>query len=878
MSTPGRRAFSQACVRRWLGRQEAAVLGPGEQGEARAGGRRGGEEVVGQAAHRLVDRDEGPVLRARADLAEERGRHPPELAADPCVRGVREVLVAPQDVGPRAVGEVRDRADVVVAFASRELGQAGEAARAQAGRPDRPLRIEPLHDRLEQRDEQREAALRRRDEVDVERHRVRDDVRHPGDEAGERRHREARRRLAVHHRLQRVGAGLLEHRADEHRVVVHRDLVQRERAGVEVDRAAPGLEPDVVAGVEERVDERRAQRRRVEEVRPHAGAVAEQDRPALGRRGPAAVRRPAHVVQRQRAAVARDDREDPPLEPRPVGDLVPLAGGEALEGLGPGARRGEVGLAVLGGPGVHARETAREHRPPARLRGQPPGRARPAGADREEQAEEARARHAQDAGGEARVARVLAVLQMPGVEAAEQRRRVGPRVVEVVVVDVLEPDERDRPPGGVAGVQAVAHVPVPRAAGVDEQVEPARRDLERPAEAVAADPARAGREVLGPGDEVVDVVDLDGEMDRAVASDLAPAEPALVPVVGAEVDVSGERLAVGDRGHVATIAAAIRSAIAAIVRLGFAPTGPGMIEPSAMYRPVGAEDAPVRVDDAVVRGLAHRAAAERVHRDQAPEAAARTPHPPAEGAAQRAPRRLHPVEERARLAGVPAHVERLAAERHAPAGQVAAHAEQRQHRGRLARRPERLAEQRADARVDRAAQPRADLAPDPVAQAPEVLRQLGRLPQPLAPGGGARVLQVELAPARRVAVVHARRRRDRRAGRRVERPVGAAHEEQQVAVRAEPRPEAGAEPWQARPVGQQEAGRAERPGGEHDRARADLALGLVGRVEQVGPVPGLRRRGAGGSRRATRRRRPGRAASPRSSSGSSRRRVRAALR
>ncbi len=267
-----------------------------------------------------------------------------------------------------------------------------------------------------------------------------------------------------------------------------------------------------------------------------------------------------------------------------------------------------------------------------------------------------------------------------------------------------------------------------------------------------------------------------------------------------------------------------------------------MIEPSATYRPSAPKTRPYASTTPSCARLAHRAAAERVDRDQAPEAAARSPHPPAEGAAQRAARRLHPVEERARLAGVPAHVERLAAQRHPPAGHVAAHAEQRQHRGRLARRPERLAEQRADARVDRAPQPRADLAPDPVAQPPEVLGQLGRLPQPLAPGRGARVLQEELAPARRVAVVHARRRRDRRPGRRVERPVRAAHEEQQVAVAAEAGAEARAQPRQARRGWTSSRRvRAERPGGEHDRARADLALGFVGRVEQVGPVPGLRR-------------------------------------
>ena len=184
-----------------------------------------------------------------------------------------------------------------------------------------------------------------------------------------------------------------------------------------------------------------------------------------------------------------------------------------------------------------------------------------------------------------RVGRVLARLEVAGVEAAEQRRRVRPRVVEDVVVDVLEADERDRPPGGVARVQPVVHVAVARAAGVGEQVEPAPLDRKAPAEAVALHPSRARRDVLAVLDERVDVVDRDGEVDRAAAADLPPGDPALVPIVGAEVDEPGERLAVRDRGHPATISAAIRSAIAAIVRLGFAPTGPGMIEPSATYSP-----------------------------------------------------------------------------------------------------------------------------------------------------------------------------------------------------------------------------------------------------------------------------------------------------
>src|SRR3954447_26360158 len=87
----------------------------------------------------------------------------------------------------------------------------------------------------------------------------------------------------------------------------------------------------------------------------------------------------------------------------------------------------------------------------------------------------------------------------------------------------------------------------------------------RPAEAVAADPPRARGDALGVRDERVDVVDRDVEVDGAAAARLATRDPALVPFLGAEVDEPGERLAVGDARHAATIPAAIRSAIAAIV-------------------------------------------------------------------------------------------------------------------------------------------------------------------------------------------------------------------------------------------------------------------------------------------------------------------------
>ena len=122
------------------------------------------------------------------------------------------------------------------------------------------------------------------------------------DEPGERGHREARRSLAVHERLDALRAGPLADLAHRGGVVEHRRLVEGVAQRREVDRRAPVLHPHVVALAHERVDHRQRLRRAGEDRAAHPGARDDQDR-AAGRLGVA-----AEVAELERQAVAGAER------------------------------------------------------------------------------------------------------------------------------------------------------------------------------------------------------------------------------------------------------------------------------------------------------------------------------------------------------------------------------------------------------------------------------------------------------------------------------------------------------------------------------------------------------------------------------------------
>src|SRR5512133_2777140 len=202
---------------------------------------------------------------------------------------------------------------------------------------------------------------------------------------------------------------------------------------------------------------------------------------------------------------------------------------------------------------------------------------------------------AQHAGGDELSVGVLADLHVAAQDVGEERRRVLPDVEARVVAHELEAGERQRVADAVAEPQPVEHA-LDAGLGVDEEVEDAALDRQLAAQRVAAQVADRARLTQRIGAEALDVRDLDGQVEHeragAVAVGLGPA----VEVGLAEGDVPQHLLGEADGcGHAAAASAgrwsgssmlsAKRSARAAMVKLGLGPTGPGMIEPSAMCRP-----------------------------------------------------------------------------------------------------------------------------------------------------------------------------------------------------------------------------------------------------------------------------------------------------
>src|SRR5919198_5249565 len=197
---------------------------------------------------------------------------------------------------------------------------------------------------------------------------------------------------------------------------------------------------------------------------------------------------------------------------------------------------------------------------------------------------------------------VLVGLDVPAQHAREQRRRVAPEVEPRVVAHELVAGHRQRMADSVAEEQPVQHVLDARL-GVHEQVEHAALDREAAAQRVALDPAEGAGLTHRVAGEAVDVVDRDREVELEERRARAVGRRAAVEVGLPERDVAEHLLGEpdgrglrgdGGGGHEAAASAAgvgsrmrsaKRSARAAIVKLGFGPTRPGLTEPSAMCRP-----------------------------------------------------------------------------------------------------------------------------------------------------------------------------------------------------------------------------------------------------------------------------------------------------
>ena len=125
---------------------------------------------------------------------------------------------------------------------------------------------------------------------------------------------------------------------------------------------------------------------------------------------------------------------------------------------------------------------------------------------------------------------------------------------------------------------------------LDEEVEDTPLHRQPAAEGVAFHPPPGLRRAVRVGREPVEVVYLDGEMYHQTHIVRASLPGATLVVALTEGDVSRHLFCEADAGaathpflfpFVSSNRSAKRSATAAMVRLGLAPTGPGMTEPSA---------------------------------------------------------------------------------------------------------------------------------------------------------------------------------------------------------------------------------------------------------------------------------------------------------
>ena len=178
---------------------------------------------------------------------------------------------------------------------------------------------------------------------------------------------------------------------------------------------------------------------------------------------------------------------------------------------------------------------------------------------------------------------------MPGQDAGQQAGRIAPDVVVRIVLDELEAAERERTAIGIAEEQPVEHASAARAGGGREQRELAVLGLEAATELREVDRAEEPRAAQGTALEALEVVDLDIEPRRAAAMGAAAGDQPGVVVAHVEREPAPHALAEvqirsggGARhGSCPAIPSATRSAKAAIVKLGFTPTGPGIAAPSA---------------------------------------------------------------------------------------------------------------------------------------------------------------------------------------------------------------------------------------------------------------------------------------------------------
>ena len=260
-------------------------------------------EVARQAAV-FPRRDERSFRDATRHLPEEGERDARELLLEPVVGRRIQVLVEPQGRETASVGEADLLADSVVALVVREGDEKGDEFRRKAGGREAPPRIELVRQEAKDRQGESKLELRKRGNHGMERDGIADDRGHLRHQPGHGGHHEARRSLAMNHGLDAARCRFAKDGLDRLRMVVEGGLVEGPRVRRQVDAGPPVLEPDVVTVLDQKIDERRFDRR-AEDVGSDSGAVNEHHR------SPPGMFLPADVNQIAGEAVPGDERDDP---------------------------------------------------------------------------------------------------------------------------------------------------------------------------------------------------------------------------------------------------------------------------------------------------------------------------------------------------------------------------------------------------------------------------------------------------------------------------------------------------------------------------------------------------------------------------------------
>ena len=275
-----------------------------DQGDAGVRARR----MIQQIGRQLVERAGGHQLAGRyrrGHLREECQWYRTEFVSQPVVGAFGEVLVRPERRPAGAVGEADHPARPVVAFPVGGVDHGDQGARRPARRRHGvpPARVQVAQQRGHPRYQPEQFHPRPAGDHGMQRHRIRHDGVHLGQQPRGRRQRETARTLTVDDGLDGAGTGALQYFPHRVRMIPDRGLIQVPFVSRQVDAGPPVLQPDVPALGDQPVDHRDGLGC-AKQVGAHARSGHQHHRPAP--RLPWA----AHVMQVELHAVAGPEGDD----------------------------------------------------------------------------------------------------------------------------------------------------------------------------------------------------------------------------------------------------------------------------------------------------------------------------------------------------------------------------------------------------------------------------------------------------------------------------------------------------------------------------------------------------------------------------------------